>query len=122
MRLRMPPISGQFSPKRLARTSGSSLANTSILADFSTWTGRHGIWLEDVVVEQTHRESGHGSALMRELARICLQRGYARFEWTVLDGNAPSVAFYDALGARPLDDWTTRRLTGETLAALATGD
>lgn len=86
---------------------------------YSTWTGRHGIWLEDLFVDEPERGSGYGKALMSALAAVCVERGYARFEWTVLDWNAPSIAFYRSLGAAPMDEWTTQRLTGDALAALA---
>jgi GNAT superfamily N-acetyltransferase len=85
---------------------------------YSTWTGQPGIYLEDLFVEPEHRGSGLGKALLVELARIAVERGYARVEWAVLDWNQPSIDFYDALGARPQDDWTTYRLTGEALTAL----
>ena len=88
---------------------------------YSTWTGRHGIWLEDLYVDEAHRGSGYGKALMRALAAVCGARGYTRFEWTVLDWNAPSIAFYRSIGAEPQDEWTTQRLTGAALAALAGG-
>jgi len=86
---------------------------------YSTWTGRHGIWLEDLYVDETERGGGYGKALMAALAALCVERGYSRFEWTVLDWNAPSIAFYRSLGATPQDEWTTQRLTGDALEALA---
>lgn len=88
---------------------------------YSTWTGRHGIWLEDLYVDEAERGSGYGTALMAALAGVCVERGYARFEWTVLDWNAPSIAFYRSLGAEPMDEWTTQRLSGAALAAVAAG-
>ncbi|WP_308491605.1 GNAT family N-acetyltransferase [Microbacterium terrisoli] len=86
---------------------------------YSTWTGRHGIWLEDLFVFESERGSGYGTALISELAALCVQRGYTRLEWTVLDWNAPSIAFYRSIGAAPMDEWTTQRLDGATLGALA---
>jgi GNAT superfamily N-acetyltransferase len=86
---------------------------------YSTWTGTHGIWLEDLYVDEACRGRGYGTALMAALARTCVERGYRRFEWTVLDWNAPSLAFYRAIGAAPQDEWTTQRLTGGALEALA---
>ncbi|SDR65746.1 GNAT family N-acetyltransferase [Agrococcus carbonis] len=86
---------------------------------YSTWTGEHGIWLEDLYVDEPHRGRGYGLALMAALAAECVERGYRRFEWTVLDWNEPSIGFYRAIGAAPLDEWTTQRLTGEELAGLA---
>lgn len=86
---------------------------------YSTWTGRHGIWLEDLIVDDGERGRGYGKALIASLAAVCVDRGYSRLEWTVLDWNAPSIAFYRALGAAPQDEWTTQRLTGDELRALA---
>ncbi len=85
---------------------------------FSTWTGRHGIWLEDLYVEPEHRGSGLGKALLSSLAEVCGQRGYARLEWNVLDWNTPSIDFYRSLGAEPLDGWTTYRLDGAGLSSV----
>ncbi|MFI1799212.1 GNAT family N-acetyltransferase [Streptomyces sp. NPDC020379] len=93
--------------------------------NFSTWTGTHGIYLEDLYVRPRARGAGHGKALLATLARICVDRGYQRFEWSVLDWNAPSIAFYKSLGAEPMEEWTVRRMSGEplhTLAALAQSD
>jgi len=86
---------------------------------YSTWTGKHGIWLEDLFVDDADRGRGYGKALISSLAAVCVERGYTRLEWTVLDWNAPSIAFYRALGAAPMDEWTTQRLTGDALATLA---
>ncbi|KAA9085552.1 GNAT family N-acetyltransferase [Microbacterium radiodurans] len=86
---------------------------------YSTWTGRHGIWLEDLFVDETQRGTGYGKALISSLAAVCVERGYSRLEWTVLDWNAPSIAFYRSIGAAPMDEWTTQRLTGDALHALA---
>ncbi len=86
---------------------------------YSTWTGRHGIWLEDLYVDEAQRGLGYGKALIAALAAECLDRGYSRLEWTVLDWNAPSIAFYRSIGAVPMDEWTTQRLTGVELEALA---
>lgn len=85
--------------------------------NFSTWNGTHGIYLEDLYVRPEARGGGHGKALLAELARLCVERGYGRLEWSVLDWNAPSIAFYRALGAKAMDGWTVYRLDGEALAA-----
>jgi len=85
---------------------------------FSTWLGRHGIYLEDLFVRPDARRAGHGRALLRELARIATERGYGRVEWAVLDWNVDAQEFYTSLGARPMNEWTTWRLTGEALPAL----
>lgn len=86
--------------------------------NFSTWRGVHGVYLEDLYVRPERRGGGYGKALLTELARICVERGYGRLEWSVLDWNAPSIAFYEALGARPQDEWTVYRLTDGALAEL----
>jgi GNAT superfamily N-acetyltransferase len=85
--------------------------------NFSTWNGTHGIYLEDLFVRPEARGGGYGSALLRELARIAVERGYSRVEWSVLDWNEPSIGFYKALGAVAMDEWTTMRLTGDALVA-----
>ncbi|MFI6386216.1 GNAT family N-acetyltransferase [Nonomuraea sp. NPDC050547] len=86
---------------------------------FSTWRGVHGIYLEDLYVRPQHRGGGYGRALLAELAKICVDRGYQRLEWSVLDWNAPAIGFYKKLGAIPMDEWTVYRLTDEPLRALA---
>ena len=86
--------------------------------NFSTWTGRHGIYLEDLYVTPELRGHGYGKALLAELARICVERGYARFEWAVLDWNTPAIGFYRTLGASAMDEWTVQRMAGPALRAL----
>ncbi len=86
--------------------------------NFSTFLGRAGLYLEDLYVLPEHRGKGYGKALLRQLARIALQRGCGRMEWWCLDWNRPSIDFYLSLGAEPMSDWTVYRLSGETLAAL----
>ncbi|GLK70445.1 GNAT family N-acetyltransferase [Ancylobacter dichloromethanicus] len=88
---------------------------------FSTFRGRHGIFLEDIFVRPAFRGRGIATALMRGLARRCLAEELGRFEWNVLDWNAPAVRFYRSLGAVPLDAWTMQRVTGEALEKLAAG-
>ncbi len=88
--------------------------------NFSTWRGVHGIYLEDLYVRPGARGSGHGKALLTELARTCVARGYERLEWSVLDWNRPAIDFYEAMGARPQGEWTVYRLTDEALTALGT--
>jgi GNAT superfamily N-acetyltransferase len=87
--------------------------------NFSTWRGVHGIYLEDLYVRPDRRGAGHGKALLAELARICVERGYERLEWSVLDWNEPSIGFYRSLGALPQDGWTVFRLTDEALGGVA---
>jgi GNAT superfamily N-acetyltransferase len=86
---------------------------------FSTWEGKHGIYLEDLYVRPDARGAGHGRALLAGLARICVQRGYARLEWAVLDWNSPALGFYASLGAAAMDEWSVHRLAGSALRALA---
>ena len=87
--------------------------------NFSTWRGTHGIYLEDLDVQPRHRGSGLGRELLRTLADLCVQRGYSRLEWWVLDWNTPSIEFYEAAGAVPMDEWTVFRLTDDALTAFA---
>ena len=87
--------------------------------NFSTFLGRAGIYLEDLFVLPEHRGKGYGKALLRRLAQITVERGCGRLEWSCLDWNTPSIAFYRSLGAVQMEDWTTYRLTGETLEELA---
>ena len=86
---------------------------------FSTWLGRHGIYLEDLYVRPDHRGGGWGRALLATLAAIAVERGYGRVEWAVLDWNEPAIGFYRSIGAVSMDEWTTNRLTGDALRALA---
>ena len=86
---------------------------------FSTWKGLPGLWLEDLFVRPAARGHGLGKALLQALAAVCVERGYPRFEWWVLDWNEPSIGFYRSLGAVPQDEWTVFRVDGAALAALA---
>ena len=88
-------------------------------ANFSSFRGRHGIYLEDLYVRPAYRRRGIGRALCRHLARRCVAEGWTLFEWSVLDWNAPSIEFYKSLGAELLQEWTVCRLTGEALVRLA---
>jgi GNAT superfamily N-acetyltransferase len=88
---------------------------------FSTWLGSHGIYLEDLYVSPSVRGRGYGRALLQELARIAVERGYGRVEWSVLDWNSPAIGFYKSLGAVSMDEWTGFRLTGDALRQLGTG-
>ena len=87
--------------------------------NFSTWRGTHGVYLEDLYVRPGHRGSGLGRELLRTLADLCVQRGYGPLEWSVLDWNTPSIDFYRAAGAVPMDEWTVFRLTDDALTAFA---
>jgi GNAT superfamily N-acetyltransferase len=99
--------------------SGESAGFALFFHNFSTWEGKPGIYLEDLFVRPEFRGHGFGKALLVELARLAVQRGCARLEWSVLDWNEPSIQFYKALGAQPLDEWTIYRISGDGLAALA---
>ena len=103
----------------LAEWDGQVVGFSLWFYNFSTFRGRHGIYLEDLFVRPDFRGKGLGKALIVSLARRCVAENLARFEWSVLDWNAPSIAFYKALGATMLDDWTGCRVTGDALAALA---
>lgn len=87
--------------------------------NFSTFRGRHGLYLEDLFVRPEHRGRGIGRALLVQLARRCVREGLARFEWAVLDWNEPALRFYESLGARGLKEWIPHRVTGAELEALA---
>lgn len=107
----------------IAETEEGEVAGFALwFLNFSTWRGVHGIYLEDLYVRPELRGGGYGKALLRELARICVARGYERLEWSVLDWNTPSINFYESLGARPQDEWTVYRLTDGALAELGRGE
>lgn len=103
----------------VAEADGAVVGMALWFRTYSTWTGLPGIHLEDLFVDPAARGSGLGKALLTALARIAVDRGYQRVEWVVLDWNTPSIEFYEALGARPMQEWSTYRLTGEALASLS---
>jgi GNAT superfamily N-acetyltransferase len=103
----------------VAENAGEVVGFALYFRSFSTWEGVHGIYLEDLYVAPEHRGSGLGKALLVALAEIAVQRGYARLEWAVLDWNQPSIEFYRALGAVPMEDWTVYRLAGPALNRVA---
>jgi GNAT superfamily N-acetyltransferase len=104
----------------LAEVDGAVVGFALWFYTFSTFRGRHGIYLEDLFVRPEARRAGAGTALLRHLARRCVAEGLGRFEWAVLDWNAPAIAFYRAQGAQLLGNWTLCRVDGDALAALAT--
>ncbi len=87
--------------------------------NYSTWLGKHGLYLEDLYVSPDHRGTGAGKALLKHLAEIALSSDCGRFEWSVLDWNEPAIQFYHSLGAKPQNEWVAYRLTGKALEALA---
>jgi diamine N-acetyltransferase len=103
----------------IAEWNGAPCGFALYFYTFSTFRGRHGLYLEDLFVRESHRGKGIGKALLARLARLARDKDCARLEWQVLDWNAPSIAFYESLGARPIDGWTVYRLTDGALAALA---
>ena len=103
----------------IAEIGGAPVGFALWFYSYSTFRGRHGIYLEDLFVRPEARGAGAGKALLRRLARRCVDEGLARLEWAVLDWNAPALAFYDSLGAAALSNWITRRLDGDALLRLA---
>ena len=102
-----------------AVAEGREVGFALFFGNFSTFLGRGGIYLEDLFVKEQYLGRGYGRALLRELARIALSRGCGRLEWACLDWNRPSIDFYLSLDAKPMDEWTTYRLSGKTLEAMA---
>ena len=89
--------------------------------NYSTWLGKPGIYLEDLYVKPEFRGKGIGLGLMRSLAKICVENGYERFQWWVLDWNEPSIMFYKSIGAEAMDEWTVYRLSGQKLVNFSEG-
>jgi GNAT superfamily N-acetyltransferase len=106
----------------IAEWNGEPVGNALWFLNFSTFSGRSGIYLEDLFVRPASRGRGIGKALMVHLARRCVAQGWARFEWSVLDWNAPSIAFYKSIGAQLKEEWTICRVSGAALAKLARKD
>jgi GNAT superfamily N-acetyltransferase len=100
-------------------TSGAAVGFAVWFRNFSTWTGLPGIYLEDLFVRPSARGAGHGKALLAALAAICVERGWSRFEWSVLDWNEKAIGVYRSIGALPQDEWTVQRLSGPALHTLA---
>lgn len=86
--------------------------------NYSTWQGKHGIYLEDLFIKPEYRGRGYGKALLKHLAKICDEKGYGRFQWWVLDWNSPAIEFYRSLGAVAMDEWTVYRVSGQALKDL----
>ena len=102
----------------IARVDGEVAGFALFFHNFSTFVGKPGLYLEDLYVRQQFRGQGCGEALLRYLARLALERGCGRFEWSVLDWNQRAIDFYKSLGAQPMAEWTLFRLSGESLARL----
>lgn len=103
----------------LAEEDGVPVGMALFFYNYSTWLGKAGIYLEDLYVQPAYRGRGYGRALLTRLAALAVERGCGRLEWACLDWNTPSIGFYRALGAVPMDEWTTYRLTGEALVEVA---
>lgn len=102
-----------------ALQDGKEVGFALFFHNFSTFLGRAGIYLEDLYVKPEYRGKGYGKGLLRELARIAVERGCGRLEWSCLNWNKPSIDFYLSLGAQPMEEWTVYRLTGKTLQNMA---
>jgi len=102
-----------------AVADGKEVGFALFFHNFSTFLGRAGLYLEDLFVKPEYRGKGYGKAILKKLAAIAVERGCGRLEWSCLDWNTPSIDFYRALGAVPMDEWTVYRVTGETLKKLA---
>ncbi len=105
----------------IADWNGEAVGFAVYFFNFSTWTGRHGLYLEDLFVRESVRGRGVGKALLVKLAAIALENDCARFEWSVLDWNEPAIGFYKSLGAKPMEEWTVYRVEGAALHTLAAG-
>lgn len=106
----------------IPEVGGEPIGYALFFHNFSTFLGKGGLYLEDIYIRPEHRGKGFGKAVFQELARIAVQRGCGRFEWTCLDWNQPSIDFYLSMEAEPQEEWTIYRLTGETLRKVAEGE
>lgn len=120
-------IEGFFGPDpkvfcEIVETDGAIAGLAIWFLNYSTWQGKHGIYLEDLFVRPQYRGKGYGKALLKHLAAICEERGYGRFQWWVLDWNTPAIDFYKSLGAKAMDSWTVYRVSDEDLKKLASDE
>ena len=106
----------------IAEVAGEPVGYAIWLYSYSTFSGRHGIYLEDLFVLPEHRGSGIGKGLLQGLAKRCVREGLGRLDWAVLDWNDPSIGFYRSLGAQPSEGWTSFGLRGDALVALGSGE
>ncbi|MDI1465724.1 GNAT family N-acetyltransferase [Catellatospora sp. KI3] len=113
------PYPAAFAHVAVDEATGETVGMALWFLNYSSWDGVHGIYLEDLYVRPQARGGGHGRALLRTLAGLCVERGYTRLQWGVLDSNEPAIGFYRSLGAEPMDAWTVFRLSGDALAQLA---
>ena len=102
----------------VAEVDGQVIGIAIWFLNYSTWLGKPGMYLEDLYIDPAFRGQGHGMAFLKTLAKICVERGYERFQWWVLDWNEPSIEFYKSIGAVPMDEWTIFRVSGEALKKL----
>lgn len=105
----------------ICENDGQPIGYAVYFFNYSTWLGKHGLYLEDLYVSPQARGIGAGKALLRHLAQLAVARVCGRFEWSVLDWNTPAIDFYESFGARPQSEWTTYRLTGQALLDFAAG-
>ena len=103
----------------VAEVDGKIVGIALWFLNYSTWLGKPGIYLEDLFVQPEFRGHGIGKGFMKTLAQLCIERGYERFQWWVLDWNEPSIEFYKSLGAIPMNEWTVFRLHGQALKNFA---
>lgn len=104
----------------ICEKDGNPIGFAVYFFNYSTWLGKHGLYLEDLFVSPSERGSGAGKALLKHLAGIAVANDCGRFEWNVVDWNKPAIDFYESLGAKPKSEWLGYQLTGEHLTALAT--
>lgn len=102
----------------VAEVDGKIVGIALWFLNYSTWLGKPGIYLEDLFVQPEYRGHGIGKGFMKTLAQLCIERGYERFQWWVLDWNSPAIEFYSSHGAVAMDEWTVHRITGEALKKL----
>jgi GNAT superfamily N-acetyltransferase len=113
------------SPKvfcEIVEVEGEILGFAIWFLNFSTWQGKHGIYLEDLFIRPAYRGSGWGKKLLQHLAAKCVENNWGRFQWWVLDWNEPAIEFYTSLGAVAMDEWTVYRVSGSELQELANGE
>jgi len=103
----------------ICELDGKAIGFAVYFFNYSTWLGKHGLYLEDLYVAPESRGSGAGKALLKHLAQIAVSKNCGRFEWSVLDWNEPAIGFYKSIGAEPQDEWVAYRLTGKALVDLA---